>query len=304
MALFKVCSRVVCSRVCKPASFVLARNFADGPKRYDQFHEKLEDVCRALPGDTQNPGVEELPNMDELAKKIELTKEQKDGYRNQLENLNEEQRDKMRVLLEADPSKIEQTWFDPEKAEREVLAEVEVDLTTGTEEEVQAALEKAKASELVDSPPEAYTDINRSLPYNEKVKAADLGESYGPAKAEMDSWKRIYAEDESLERLGLPPRAHYWRDGEMYSPFGTLSNPVKIYSQFSHRIVGCRGGNGRPHEIVWVNLGNKYKTMCPECGQMFMLVNYKPEEQEQPHENLDAIDQLRNDGKLREPHLC
>jgi len=134
-------------------------------------------------------------------------------------------------------------------------------------------------------------------------KAADDGESFGPAKAEFDSWKRIYKEEEAFEKLGLPPRAHYWRDGEMFSPFGTLSNPVKVYSQFSHRIIGCRGGNGAPHEIVWINLGNKYKTMCPECGQMFMLVNYCPAEAEETGEELNTIQNTQNDGHLKEPQM-
>lgn len=134
-------------------------------------------------------------------------------------------------------------------------------------------------------------------------KASDPGESFGPAKNEFDSWRRIYKEEESFARLGLPPRAHYWRDGEMYSPFGTLSKPVQIYSQFSHRIVGCRGGNGTPHEVVWINLGSKYKTMCPECGQMFQLVNFSPEEHEEPGEDLHVCDKTANDGQLKEPQF-
>jgi len=134
-------------------------------------------------------------------------------------------------------------------------------------------------------------------------RVSDPGESFGTQKEEFDSWKRIYKEDEMHARLGLPPRAHYWKDGIMYSAFGTLSNPVKIYSQFSHRVIGCRGGNGRPHEVLWINLGNKYKTMCPECGQMFILVNFLPAEHEERGENLNDIEVLQNDGHLKEPKV-
>lgn len=160
-------------------------------------------------------------------------------------------------------------------------------------------------------PPKTYEEyvenVKKMMPLDDRGrargKASDVGESFGPAKNEFDSWKRIYKEEESFARLGLPPRAHYWRDGEMYSPFGTLSKPVQIYSQFSHRIVGCRGGNGTPHEVVWINLGSKYKTMCPECGQMFMLVNFSPEEIEEPGEDLHLCDKTANDGQLKEPQF-
>eukprot|EP00463_Aulacantha_scolymantha_P004989 TRINITY_DN6206_c0_g1_i1.p1 TRINITY_DN6206_c0_g1~~TRINITY_DN6206_c0_g1_i1.p1 ORF type:complete len:104 (+),score=15.86 TRINITY_DN6206_c0_g1_i1:40-312(+) len=89
----------------------------------------------------------------------------------------------------------------------------------------------------------------------------------------------------------------------MYAAFGTLSDPVKIYSQFSHRIVGCTGGNGRSHQIVWINLGNQYKTLCPECGQVYMLVNYYPEEYEQPGEDLHTIKETQDNKNLKEPQF-
>ena len=44
-----------------------------------------------------------------------------------------------------------------------------------------------------------------------------------------------------------------------------------IHSCYDYRIIGCKGGNGHPHDINWISLGDKYKTMCSECGQFFKL---------------------------------
>jgi hypothetical protein len=268
------------------------RSFSGAKKPYDQFNKKLDEGMEQA-----GSRIEEVKTPDAAMDKLKVSDETLDEIAEKVKSFDlsdPKKKELLQKMYSVDPSEL----FD-EKTE--VLESIKYPVGDLTDAECEAAVKEFEASDKYK--PDPNTDINQNLPWREKVKAADLGESYGPAKHEMDSWKRIYAEEESFERLGLPPRAHYWRDGEMYSPFGTLSNPVKVYSQFSHRIVGCRGGNGRPHEIVWVNLGNKYKTMCPECGQMFMLVNYQPDEDEQPHERLHAIDKLKNDGQLKEPQM-
>eukprot|EP00939_MAST-03C_sp_MAST-3C-sp1_P005007 g5007.t1 len=58
------------------------------------------------------------------------------------------------------------------------------------------------------------------------------------------------------------------------SPFGTLSNPVKVKSGMSSRIIGCTGGRegtDKYHDVLWFNLEDGKPHMCAMCGQIFEL---------------------------------
>jgi len=57
--------------------------------------------------------------------------------------------------------------------------------------------------------------------------------------------------------------------------FGTAKNPVIVPSVFDSRIVGCVGGGGYEHELLWheIKVGSK-PTVCFECGQYFVLDKY------------------------------
>jgi len=57
--------------------------------------------------------------------------------------------------------------------------------------------------------------------------------------------------------------------------FGTAKNPVVVPSVFDSRIVGCVGGSGYEHELLWheIKAGSK-PTVCFECGQFFVLQKY------------------------------
>lgn len=307
MALFKVCSRtvtqrLVTQRVVAPAFLTIRRNFGikDTLDKYrdagtNAFEDGMDTVEKEtqklmkLPVDTP----ETLPEDIELSDVVKISDEKVKDI--EIDYSVDTAKSAVEALKNQDGVEIEATT-------EEHVFHLEKEMETDPDMTIDEAQQVAE--ELYNKLPKDYSlPINDALPFAEKMKAADLDGSYGPQKAEFDSWKRIYAEEEQFERLGLPPRAHYWRDGEMYAPYGTLSNPVKIYSQFSHRIVGCHGGNGQPHEVAWINLGNKYKTMCPECGQMFMLVNYFPKEHEEPGEDLHEISRTQNDGHLKEPQL-
>jgi len=309
MALFKVCSRtvtqrIVTQRVVAPAFLSLRRNFGikDTLDKYrDDGTTKFEDGMDTMERETKKLMKQpvDAPDTFKFDQPPLAVPEGTDPPSN------------TGALEKVDGDPVATAKSVVEELQEEVGFEVEeeehtIHLDTEMETKPDMTIEEAQkvAEEVYNTWPKDHSlPINDALPFAEKMKAADLDGSYGPQKAEFDTWKRIYKEEEQFERLGLPPRAHYWRDGEMYAPYGTLSNPVKIYSQFSHRIVGCHGGNGQPHEVAWINLGNKYKTMCPECGQMFMLVNYFPKEHEEPGEDLHEISRTQNDGHLKEPQL-
>lgn len=327
MALFKVCSRtvtqrIVTQRVVAPAFLTIRRNFGikdtldkyrdSGTTAFEDGMDTLEKEVAKLkkqplsppvpldlgPGDPKlekklDKALEEKPS-SESAKAFQWpTFEEGDTKADSKESIKRAKSDYYKKVIESMGVKESTTQeFDIHMGEMKTKPGMTI-------EEAQKVAEEVYKS----WPKDHSLPVDDVLPFAEKMKAADLDGSYGPAKAEFDSWKRIYKEEEQFERLGLPPRAHYWRDGEMYAPYGTLSNPVKIYSQFANRIVGCHGGNGQPHEIAWINLGNKYKTMCPECGQMFMLVNFHPKEHEEPGEDLHDISKTQNDGHLKEPQL-
>jgi len=309
MSLLKICSRTLTKRILQqhgaaaPVYFSISRNmsFKDTQKNYrdkkNEIMDKVAELSQKLPRPATEDDVQEASEKrpatfayDEslITKEADHFLEQdlgntfQKGYLTPASEEEHQRHGKKAFKIEFEGSDETNDESSGQTISDEEIAELSYE-----------ALQEHQAQEVSHS----------ESPYFEKGKAADPGESFGPAKAEFDSWKRIYKEEEIFERLGLPPRAHYWRDGELYTPFGTLSNPVKVYSQFSHRIVGCRGGNGKAHEIVWINLGTKYKTMCPECGQMFMLVNYRPEEAEEAEEDLDSIREVKDDGQLVEPQL-
>lgn len=308
MALFKVCARtltgrIATQRIATPAALLtIRRNFGvkDNLDKYrDDSNAAFEDGMDAFSRETSKLQKKPYDPADSFS-----THPDHDVQQDQLntEGIEKFEKDTGDANSIADVKKFVDSKFETKEGEAE---EFIFDMgSMETKDDMTSDEARQVAEEVYRSWPKDNTlPIDEALPYAEKMKAADLDGSYGPAKAEFDSWKRIYKEEEAFERLGLPPRAHYWRDGEMYAPYGTLSNPVKIYSQFNNRIVGCRGGNGVPHEVVWINLGNKYKTMCPECGQVFMLVNYQPKEHEEPGEELHTISRTQNDGHLKEPQL-
>lgn len=57
----------------------------------------------------------------------------------------------------------------------------------------------------------------------------------------------------------------------MTGPFGTPEKPVIVKSIFDSRIVGCEGGTGREHELIWHVVTHGKPLVCLECGQAFKL---------------------------------
>lgn len=56
-------------------------------------------------------------------------------------------------------------------------------------------------------------------------------------------------------------------------PFGTMKSPAIILSGLKSRIVGCVGGGGYPHRLLWFDLKKGKKHVCRECGQVYQLQN-------------------------------
>ncbi len=68
--------------------------------------------------------------------------------------------------------------------------------------------------------------------------------------------------------------------------FGTINDPVLVYSTLGHRIVGCLGNDAKihpcidtlriggaetEHDLLWHNVKVNRPTVCIECGQFFMI---------------------------------
>lgn len=47
-------------------------------------------------------------------------------------------------------------------------------------------------------------------------------------------------------------------------PFGTIAAPVRIYSSFHSRYVGCKGGDDLKHRLLWFELKQGPKHVCTE----------------------------------------
>lgn len=56
--------------------------------------------------------------------------------------------------------------------------------------------------------------------------------------------------------------------------FGTLEAPCVVPSAFNSRIVGCPGGDGSQHDLLWFDLIEGVKHCCPQCGQIFQLAQF------------------------------
>eukprot|EP01133_Synstelium_polycarpum_P007417 gene7417-8676_t len=54
-------------------------------------------------------------------------------------------------------------------------------------------------------------------------------------------------------------------------PFGTLKSPVIVESIFDHRTVGCEGGDGEEHDLIFHKVTDKKPVICLDCGQAFKL---------------------------------
>lgn len=80
--------------------------------------------------------------------------------------------------------------------------------------------------------------------------------------------------------LGLADVAGF-NDQPALGPFGTIAAPVRIYSSFHSRYVGCKGGDQLKHRLLWFELKQGPKHVCTECGQVFQLVT--PHEGQEQH---------------------
>ncbi|KAH7909496.1 cytochrome c oxidase polypeptide IV [Hygrophoropsis aurantiaca] len=55
------------------------------------------------------------------------------------------------------------------------------------------------------------------------------------------------------------------------SRFGTLADPVKVFSLDTERIVGCTGSPADSHELHWFTVRKDKARRCPECGSAYAL---------------------------------
>lgn len=75
------------------------------------------------------------------------------------------------------------------------------------------------------------------------------------------------------ELLAAEQGIQRFEQGPLLGPFGTLQSPAIVFSAFKSRIVGCVGGGGYPHRLLWFELKAGKKHVCRECGQAFKLQN-------------------------------
>jgi len=75
-------------------------------------------------------------------------------------------------------------------------------------------------------------------------------------------YEEIEAAKEGIQRF---------ESGPLIGPFGTLKSPAVVLSAHTSRIVGCVGGGGYPHRLLWFTLRKGKKHVCRECGQVFSL---------------------------------
>jgi len=66
----------------------------------------------------------------------------------------------------------------------------------------------------------------------------------------------------------------------VFNKFGTFEEPVFVPSAHESRVVGCNGGNGFPHDLVFFELTEGPKHMCELCGQFFQMF---PVKDDSPH---------------------
>lgn len=102
-----------------------------------------------------------------------------------------------------------------------------------------------------------------STPLPAKLEEVVAGEVAGRQLEELEY---------ELEGLGG------FNDAPAEGAFGTLAAPVRIYSAFHSRIVGCKGGDDSKHRLSWFELKAGPKHVCMECGQVFQLVTAQAEE--------------------------
>lgn len=77
---------------------------------------------------------------------------------------------------------------------------------------------------------------------------------------------------EEFERTNELDGVAGFNDAPAEGEFGTIAKPVRIYSAFHSRIVGCKGGDHNQHRMFWFELKEGPKHVCTECGQVFKLV--------------------------------
>ncbi|KAJ9101155.1 Cytochrome c oxidase subunit 4 [Naganishia onofrii] len=53
---------------------------------------------------------------------------------------------------------------------------------------------------------------------------------------------------------------------------GTMKEPIKVYSLFPERKIGCTGFPTDSHDTIWLSLNNTLKNhRCPECGSVYTM---------------------------------
>jgi len=55
------------------------------------------------------------------------------------------------------------------------------------------------------------------------------------------------------------------------SRIGTLTNPVKVFSVDTERIVGCTGSPADSHDVLWFRVTTEKPQRCPECGSAYAI---------------------------------
>jgi len=89
-----------------------------------------------------------------------------------------------------------------------------------------------------------------------------------------------------------------FNDQPAVGPFGTLKKPVLIFSAFKSRAVGCKGSSAVPHRLMWFELVEGPKHVCPDCAQVFKLIT--PDNYDEA-DAANLIDLAINEQGLRVP---
>eukprot|EP00013_Stygamoeba_regulata_P022671 CAMPEP_0177659520 /NCGR_PEP_ID=MMETSP0447-20121125/17490_1 /TAXON_ID=0 /ORGANISM="Stygamoeba regulata, Strain BSH-02190019" /LENGTH=132 /DNA_ID=CAMNT_0019164403 /DNA_START=38 /DNA_END=436 /DNA_ORIENTATION=- len=95
--------------------------------------------------------------------------------------------------------------------------------------------------------------------------------SYAQAAVDLDAEIKHAVGDEKIELEAEKAGKDQFGPSVLRGPFGTKQAPVVVPTVYEERIVGCVGGPGNEHDLVWHVVKEHQETVCLRCGQFFKL---------------------------------
>jgi len=103
-------------------------------------------------------------------------------------------------------------------------------------------------------------------------------QSSGAKTGQMPSNEQQAVGKEYEEMMEARKGLERFESGGLTGPFGTMDKPVIVYTGNPSRVVGCVGGGGYAHRLLWFELKHGKKHVCRECGQVFKLAPVEEQE--------------------------